>query len=289
MKKALFMVGPGDTGKSQLRSLTEHLLGNENFIAIDLKELEARFGTSTIYMKRLAGSADMGYATVSELKIFKKVTGGDAIFAEYKGRNAFKFVYNGLLWFCMNRLPKFGGDDGEWVYNRIMVVDCNNVIPPERQDKLLLDKLFAERDGIVHKAVIGLREVIDNGYNFTEPSSVAAARITYHAENNTVISFFRECMEGRQDGRICDTCTTGKIYNVYKAWCADNNHGYAKTAPEFRTELANYFGRIYQDMIVRRGKIGTFFKDFTLTDEAKQQYGRAYGYDGFELLNMYKK
>lgn len=67
----------------------------------------------------------------------------------------------------MNRLPKFGGDDGKWIYDRIMVVECPNVIPKDKQDKTLLDKLYAERDGIVYKAVKALQTVIANGYRFS--------------------------------------------------------------------------------------------------------------------------
>ena len=140
MKKALFLVGQGDTGKSQLKSLVERLLGRGNFIGIDLKEIESRFGTGAVYGTRLAGSSDMSFLSVDELKTFKKMTGGDSLFAEFKGQQAFEFTFNGLLWFCMNRLPKFGGDDGKWVYDRIMVVDCPNVIPKEQQDKQLLEK-----------------------------------------------------------------------------------------------------------------------------------------------------
>ena len=47
------MVGEGDTGKSQLKSLVERLLGKGNFIGIDLKDIEARFGTGAIYGTRL--------------------------------------------------------------------------------------------------------------------------------------------------------------------------------------------------------------------------------------------
>lgn len=65
----------------------------------------------------------------------------------------------------MNRLPKFGGDDGRWVYDRIMVVECPNAIPPEKQDKQLLE--YAEREGIVYKAVKTLPTVIANGYRFS--------------------------------------------------------------------------------------------------------------------------
>lgn len=284
MKKALFMVGPGDTGKSQLKSLTEQLLGKGNYVAIDLGEIEARFGTGNIYGKRLAGSSDMSFMTVDELKTFKKCTGGDSLFAEFKGQNGFEFVYNGLLWFCMNRLPRFGGDDGDWVYNRIIQVECKNVIPLEEQDKKLLDKLFAERQGILYKAVMALKRVIDNGYRFTEPESVRAARKAYHDENNTVIAFFNDCMIERPDGKVKDGCTTGKVYKVYQEWCRDNNHGFAKTAREFRDELSEHVGASYQDMIVRRGTGGSFFKLYTLSDEAKSNYHKAYGYDEFEPL-----
>jgi len=282
MKKALFMVGPGDTGKSQLKSLTERLLGRGNFAGIDLKEIEARFGTGNIYGKRLAGSSDMSFLTVDELKTFKKCTGGDSLFAEYKGQNGFEFTYGGLLWFCMNRLPRFGGDDGHWVYNRIMQVECTNVVPLEKQDKKLLDKLYEERSGIVHKAVLALKQVIASGYVFSEPESVANARKVYMEENNTIIAFFQECMVERPGLKIRDGCTTGKVYDVYKAWCADNNHGYSKTAREFRMELAGYLGVGFSEMSVRRGNGGTFYRRYTLSDETKEIYRKAYGYDDTE-------
>ena len=283
MKKALFLVGAGDTGKSQLKSLVERLLGKENFIGIDLKEIEARFGTGVIYGTRLAGSSDMSFLTVDELKTFKKITGGDSLFAEFKGQQGFEYTYNGLLWFCMNRLPKFGGDDGQWVYNRIMVVDCPNVIPLEKQDKELLDKMYAEREGIVFKAITALRTVIANGYRFSEPASVTAARQKYKDTNSTVVSFFEECMCPWPQGKIVRHCTTGRIYKVYQAWCRENNNGYAKTAREFREDLAEHLGAGFADITTRQ-KGNTYYKEYTLTLEAKEMYAREYGYDGTDFL-----
>lgn len=284
MKKAPFFVGPGDTGKSQLKSLVERMLGKGNFVGIDLKDIEARFGTGAIYGMRLAGSSDMSFLSVDELKTFKKITGGDSLFAEFKGQQAFEFTYNGLLWFCMNRLPKFGGDDGKWVYDRIMVIECKNVIPKAKQDKCLLDKMYAEREGIVYKAVTALKTVIANGYRFSEPESVSKARETYMIENNTVIAFHNECLTAWPDGKIRGGCTTGKIYDVYKAWCGDNNNGFARTAKEFRETLAGHLDTTFKDMIVRRGMGGTYYIGLTLTFEAKEQYKKAYGYDGSDFL-----
>ena len=39
-----------------------------------------------------------------------------------------------------------------------MAVNCLNSIPKEKQDKLLLDKMYAERDGIFYKAVLALQK-----------------------------------------------------------------------------------------------------------------------------------
>lgn len=217
----------------------------------------------------------MSFLSVSELKTFKMITGGDAIFAEFKGLQGFQYTYSGLLWFCMNKLPRFGGDDGRWVYDRIMVVRCPNVIPKEKQDKLLLDKMYAEREGIVFKAITALQTVIRNGYRFSEPECVKLARNEYKSSNSTVISFFNECM---CEGKINRHCTTGRIYKVYQAWCRENNSGYAKTSKEFREELAEHLNTSFSEMSTRQ-KGNTYYKDYTLTDEAKMQFEKEYGYD----------
>lgn len=278
MKKSLFLVGAGDTGKSQLKRLVELLIGKGNYVSVDLSEIEARFGTSNIFGKRLAGSSDMSFMTVGELKTFKKCTGGDSLFAEFKGKNGFEFTYNGLLWFCMNKLPKFGGDDGKWVYERIMQVECKNVIAKAKQDKQLLDKMYAEREGIVYQFVMALKQVIANGYRYSEPESVTKARVKYMEDNNTVICFFHECMITRPEDKIIDACTTGKVFKVYKAWCNDNNHGFAKTATEFRTILAEYLGTTFEEMTTRR-RHGNCYKTLTLSEETKAEYAQVYGYE----------
>ena len=284
MKKSLFMTGDGDTGKSQLKSLVERLLGKGNFIGIDLREIESRFGTGAIYGTRLAGSSDMSFMSVDELKTFKKLTGGDSLFAEFKGQQAFEYTFGGVLWFCMNRLPKFGGDDGEWVYDRIMIVNCPNAVPKDKQDRALCDKMLTEREGIIHQAVRALVQVFKNHYVFDEPASVVFARKKYIAKNNTVISFFNECMRRREGDKIRDNATTARIYRVYKAWCSENNNGYAKTAREFKETLASYLGEDVDGM-TKKLDGNHYYKTYTLTLEAKNEFKKVYGYDTLNEIN----
>ena len=272
MKKTLFLAGEGNTGKSRLKRLTEKLLGEGNYMGIDLRELENRFGTGRIYDKRLAGSADLSFMTLDELSTFKKLTCGDSIFAEDKGKQGFEFTFSGLLWFCMNRLPKFGGDNGKWVYDRILTVECTNVIPPEKQDKELDEKLFAEREGIVQKAVDALSTVIRNGYAFTEPASVIRYRRKYRDGNSTVFNFFYECMCRKSDHYdINEDFTVTEIYKTYKEYCRTNNNGYTKTRKEFDLDLAEILGCTPDELTTRRNN-GIVYVDYTLNREARDAY-----------------
>ncbi len=271
MKKALFMVGPGDTGKTQLKSLTEMLLGEENTSPADLPDLEKRFGASALYGKRLVGSSDMSFATVSEIKLFKQITGGDEISIEKKCKDAFNYRYNGLLWFCTNELPKFGGDKGEWVYKRIIPFKCSHVIPEEQQDKQLSDKMFKERETIVYRAVMAARKVIENGYRFDIPEECNQALKEYELSNSPSIQFFEECCRIRPKGEIRDNCTTRRIHEAFRQWCFDNSGSYVPKVPAFRKEIAGHIG--CDESMLRRQLHGYWYYVFTLTDEAKQAYG----------------
>ena len=271
MKKALFMYGKGDTGKSQLKALTERLLGSENCSAGDLSELEERFGTSALYMKRLYGSGDMSFLGVKELKIFKCVTGGDEFFLEFKGKNGMRYKYNGLLWFCTNELPQFGGDRGEWVYNRILALDCNNVIPRNKQDKRLLDKMFEEREAIINMLIPAIQRVISNGYNYTVPQICNDNIAEYMDKNSPVRMFYKECCVLR-NGKLDDDLTTGKIFKAFKLWYMDN-YGRSCTLsnPKFKKELAEILGFSKADSIETHTRHGRFYP-VTLNYETAKSY-----------------
>ena len=277
-KRALIMVGEGDSGKSQYRKLAEKLVGRENCTSLDLEQLESRFGAAALLNKRLAGTGDMGFMTIKQLKVFKNATGDDTIAAEFKGKDIFDFEFKGFLWFCANREPKFNGDKGDHVYRRMMIVRCDNVIPVEKQDKKLIDKLYAERNGIVRKAVFALKKTLDNGINFTIPQCCFDNVEKFKIDNDSILSFINECVVSRPNGKIIDSCSCKRMYDVYKEWCKDNNNGYAEGKQAFNNTFIKYFG--YFDLKSAITKRETsYFKDYTLSRECKMNYQKIYGYD----------
>lgn len=212
-KKCAMLVGPGNTGKSQFRQLLICLIGEDNNQAIEIAKLNDRFSTSQLYRKRLAGSGDVSFVKIQEMSTLKNLTGGDLVNAEMKGKDAFSFTYKGYLLFNANELPAFSGDRGKHVYDRFCIVQCNNIIPPEKQNRRLLEDMLAEKDAIASVAVKYLIEAIKRGYVFTEGESMKISREVYMERNNSLIVFVQEaCM---MDGRI----KRSEFRQLYLAWC----------------------------------------------------------------------
>lgn len=278
-KKALFLIGQGNTGKSQIKKLIEMIIGQNNCCNIDLADLEKRFGAAPLFGKRLAGYGDMGYIKIEELKTLKLLTGGDPIDFERKGKDKFNAIYNGFLWFCANELPRFGGDRGKWVYDRFIVIKCDNVIPPENRDVHICEKMFEEREGIVFKALQALKQIIanKNDFVFDIPECCEQSLKEYEAINSPAISFYNECCQMRGVG-IQDNCTGKIIYEVFKVWCKDNCNGYVLGKKAFRKEISEYLG-IPIDGLDIHPTPNQRLCIFTLTTEAKEEYKAICGYD----------
>lgn len=275
IKKALFLVGKGNTGKSRLRLLAEKLIGSAYCTSCDISDLEERFGMSALYGKRIAGAPDMSSMNVRELKRFKSITGGDPLNMEFKGKDHFQAKYTGFFWFGANEMPKFGGDKGDHVYDRMIIVSCNNVIPPEKQDKKLLNKMYAERESIIVLLVNALKKFIERQYKFNIPESCKLSADEYKVANSSALMFYNECCCERKTAK--DNCTAVKLYEVFKAWAKASGE-YAPTKQGFWKELAGYLSDGDKDKLLKTIQ-GIRYPTFTLTTEAKTTYKEAYGYD----------
>jgi P4 family phage/plasmid primase-like protien len=269
MKQAIFQIGDGNTGKSRLKVLLTTLLGKENCSSIDLKMLESQFGKSQLFNKRLVGTNDLSYMTISSLDTFKQACGGDYINIEYKFENSFDILFKGVLWFCGNRLPIFGGDKGQWTYDRIIIVNCNNVIPEERRDKFLDKHLISESDYIISLCVKALKKVIENGYKYDIPDMCKVAKDKYIIDNDSFLSFYEECITERYPNKpIYDYCTRGKIFEVYKAYCKDNNKNYFNTKKEVK-QILEKMGKA-ETIYAKGGNI--YYKYITLNYDTNKEY-----------------
>jgi len=222
-KKALFLVGDGDSGKSQIKKLVEAFLGTNNFSTIDLEDLNKSFGKSAMYGKRLIGCNDMSYQNVTDMSVFKQATGGDNISIEFKYGARINYLYKGFMWFNCNGLPSFGGDKGKWVYDRILPIACVNVVPKEKRDKKLFDKMMLEKNTILKKALQALYRLIEHNYEIIPTQNMEKTLEDYEDNNNTLLTFIKDCCEDASNTSVKTKRNT--FFKCYESYCKTNNGG----------------------------------------------------------------
>lgn len=273
-KKALFIYGDSNTGKSQFFDFISRLLGSNNHTVIELSDLEGDFSTGSLLNKRLAGSPDMSFIKVTELKIFKQLTGGDTIKFKEKYKNPFDGKFKGVLLFCSNGMPKFGGDKGEATYNRMIIIKCTNVLPEENQDKNIVDKMYAEREAVVCRAVQALKQFIANGYRFDIPSVCESEIRKYKFDNDNVMQFLDECTMLRQAQykSYQDNCTASNMYTAYTRWIKNNGERYQAPKSEFISTACRFYGFGDKEDMKHKYNGGRFYK-FTLKTEYRNLIG----------------
>lgn len=170
----------------------------------------------------------MSYQKVTDMSIFKALTGGDQIMYEFKGKTPFFGLHKGVLWFNCNKLPLFGGDKGDWVYERVLLIHCGKTIPEEERDPHLFEKIWAEKDTIIRIALCYLKDLINNNFKIKIPKDSEYKLDNYKTRNNTLLSFIDECCEINIEGNICNRTTKADFKRIYYRWCDINNEGKGK-------------------------------------------------------------
>ena len=150
-----------------------------------------------------------------------------------KEKMDFRLCMTGSCGLTQNKLPYFRGDRGKHVYERFMIVRCPNIIPKEKRDPQLLDKLLNEKEAIVSVAIEYLKQAIERGYQFTESEFMTCERDDYEIENNSLLCFVSECCQ------IGNGYTRRSEFNkIYVQWCRIN-----AVQPERSREIGIFFGK----------------------------------------------
>jgi putative DNA primase/helicase len=121
LQKAIYLVGNGGNGKGSFLRLLEMLVGDMNTHSTTLHDLcDNQFELANIYKKRLIICPDED-KRFGRLSRFKSITGGDSIRGEKKGKDAFKFRYEGMVAIASND-PIFLGDSSYGLSRRLITI-----------------------------------------------------------------------------------------------------------------------------------------------------------------------
>lgn len=251
--KCFFVLGTApNSGKSMLAQLLEALFGKECVSHITPHDMRGEFSLSPLPNKALNLAMDIDADILSKASVskLKNLTGNDSIELNIK--------YEKLRNFCNRAKFVFGtnhpillshADDAFW--NRLVFIPFNKEIEEEDRDPRMFDKLWAERDGIVRKAMKAAKRLIDNNYRFPR-SRVADAIIEdwRYGRDFTVALFIKNYCSLYED--ISVRTHTEQLYRAYETYCK-GNHFSAVTVNQFSRILGDVYGLSSARWVAERG------------------------------------
>lgn len=125
LKTFMILYGQSNTGKSVLIRFLETLVGRQNVSSLSMHELNMRFYPAQLYNRLLNSCADNSSLPLSSIENLKKITGGDQIMHEKKGKEPFFFVPFCKLIFSFNQLPLQLEEKSNAFYKRMRILFMN--------------------------------------------------------------------------------------------------------------------------------------------------------------------
>ena len=223
-KKALVLYGRhGNSGKSVYLRMFTRFFGMDRVASIKLSELtpDNRFILGQIAESRLIACGDESATTIKDSSTFKSLTGGDPVKVEQKGRQGFSHIYRGGIVICCNELPFFEDDRGDHLFERLLILPCENSIPEDQRDPQLDEKLGEELPGIFNWALEGLYRLMDNNFVFTKSESSERAVREYRAAGDNVYRFIMERYEITR--KFNDRVSRREFDDEYHRWASADN------------------------------------------------------------------
>lgn len=213
---SFWLVGESNSGKSILINVLQELAGNSH-TTIDLDQMTNNpYQIADIAGKRIVTFTEPKANAVLADNHYKRLVSQDAIMARQIFGKPFRFVPICKVWGAMNDLPRVI-DRSDAIFNRVKIIPMNHVLPVEKRDMQLADKLRKELAGIFNYVLIGLKR-LQNARGFTHCEQSANARSAYKAENDIESAFIKDwCVKG-SDAKI----EAQKLYDAYRAWCLKN-------------------------------------------------------------------
>ena len=238
-----FLYGNGRNGKSTFLEIVRAILGeyatNIQPESIMVKNSNNSANTDIARLKgaRLVTSVEPNEGMRLNEGLIKQLTGDDMVTARKLYGDEFEYRPEFKLWLATNHKPTIRGTDlGIW--RRIHIIPFTNIIPEEKVDKNLGEKLREEMPDILAWAMEGYRLWKYEGLH--KPKAVEDSVKEYRTEMD-VLAAFLESEDVIQGGEV----RTSVLYAIYCKWASTNNE-YKMPNRKFALEMGKRFLKVHK-------------------------------------------
>lgn len=214
------LTGDGSNGKSSYLKIIRKFVGRDNTASLDLKELDQRFKTAELFGKLVNIGDDISKGYIKESSVFKKLSTGETLNVERKGKDPFDFANYAKLIFSANEMPRIN-DYSDGLGRRLQIVPFKAKFSASDADydPFITDKLLSDESMqyLLNVALQALNRLLNNK-KFTKSKAVENEMEKYQEENNPIISFINS-----EDLEI-ERQVVKDVYDMYRLYCSDNGY-----------------------------------------------------------------
>jgi len=215
--RALMLFGPSRSGKSTFLRLLKAVAGIENTSAVTLHQLaDSRFAAANVYGRILNVDADLAEAEVSDISVFKTMTGDDLIQADRKHGRQFEFHNKALFAFSANTLPSVSEASRAYL-ERIRPVKFPHSFAG-RENPTIEEAMLRELPGILRRWVEAAQRRRVRGVDVPVPERL---RAEFEQRSNSVADWAARCAQVvplREPKSATPGVTTALLYIAYSQW-----------------------------------------------------------------------
>jgi len=216
-EQALFVLhGTGNNGKTTFLQTLRTMLGDYAAVCgaeafMERYQETVRNDLAALRKVRMVCTFEMGENRRVAETLVKQVTGGEPLRVRFLYSEFFEYTPEFKIFLAANHKPQIRGTDLA-IWRRVYLVPFNVVIPAEKRDKRLLEKLRREHPGILRWSMEGCKKWQAVGLN--PPEEVTAATDEYKREMDPLGDFLAECCVIDENGEV----PSGDLYRCYEAW-----------------------------------------------------------------------
>lgn len=214
-----FLHGEGSNGKTTLLNVFLHVLGDYGKQAVPDLLMYSRQEKHLTRIASLFGSRLTVCSEVAEGQRFNEplvnsLTGGNLRTARRMREDQWTYAPTDKIWLDANHKPTIKST-GYAIWRRIKLIPFTIVIPDEKQDKDLEDKLKKEGPGILNWLIWGCLDWQEGGLR--PPKEVIVATAEYRTAEDIIGRFLDECCVASGTA----SATAKALYTRYKGWCEE--------------------------------------------------------------------
>ena len=217
-KTHLLLVGEKDTGKSAILHMILSVFPADSVRAVAIQDMAHEYHRAALAGAKINAVNELPARDIMVSEAAKAILSGDSVGCRQPAGRVFFLRSRCAHVLAANALPAVLDPA---LSGRFVVLDTPNVVPPEKQDARMEEKMREEAPSIAWHAINAAAALIESRAALARPPSSRALAQQWAIDSDSVKAWASEAIVPSGGGT---GVASSVLYDRYRSWCEDHGH-----------------------------------------------------------------